>query len=186
MSARGGLLDSGGMELRRRARAAIAAILVMASVASAQEVTEPALKAAFIYSFMKFTEWPEPLPATDPFVICVLNAPAVASALERTIKGREFAGRRMTVSIDAPGPKAPCRVLYVSGVTPSRGAELISELRDSPVLTISDLEWFVGAGGMAQLFYERGQLRFNIGLTSVKRSKLLMSSKLLVLAKRYE
>jgi len=186
MSARGGLLDSRAMERRRRVRAAIAAILLMTSVASAQEVTEPALKAAFIYSFMKFTEWPEPLPASDPFVICVLNDPAVAGALERTIKGREFAGRRMNVSIEAPGPKARCNVLYVSKVTASQGSELISALRDSPVLTISDLEWFTGAGGMAQLFYEQGRLRFNIGLAAVKRSKLLMSSKLLVLAKRYE
>ena len=39
---------------------------------------------------------------------------------------------------------------------------------------------------MAQFFYERGQLRFNIGLAAVKSSKLLMSSRLLVLAKRYE
>jgi hypothetical protein len=88
-------------------------MLLMPSVPSAQEVTEPALKAAFIYSFMKFTEWPEPLPASDPFVICVLNDPAVGGALERTVKGREFAGRPMIVSIEAPGPKARCRVLYI-------------------------------------------------------------------------
>ena len=77
-------------------------------------------------------------------------------------------------------------MLYISGVTASQGAQLLAGLHDSPVLTISDLEWFTGAGGMAQLFFERGQLRFNIGLAAVKRSRLLMSSRLLVLAKRYE
>lgn len=158
----------------------------MRSVAFAQDVTEPALKAAFIYNFVKFTEWPEPLPAADPFVICVLNDAPVANALGRIIKGREFAGRRMTISLSAPGPKERCSVLYVSGVTAGQGAQLLSALRDSPVLTISDLEWFTDAGGMAQFFYEQGRLRFNIGLEAVKRSRLLMSSKVLVLAKQHE
>ena len=175
------------MGSRSYARAAIAVLLLMPSLASAQEVTQPALKAAFIYSFMKFTEWPEPLPASDPFVICVLNDLAVGGALERTVKGHEFAGRRMMVLLSASAPKEQrCRVLYVSGMTASQGAQLLSGLHDSPVLTISDLEWFTGAGGMAQLFYERGQLRFNIGRAAVKSSKLQMSSRLLVLAKRYE
>jgi hypothetical protein len=74
--------------LYRRLTAAVAVILLMPSVASSQDVTEPALKAAYIYNFMKFTEWPEPLPAADPFVICVLNDSAVGAALERTVKGR--------------------------------------------------------------------------------------------------
>jgi hypothetical protein len=169
-----------------RLTAAVAVILLMPSVASSQDVTEPALKAAFIYNFMKFTEWPEPLPAADPFVICVLNDSAVGDALERTVKGREFAGRRMIVSIGTPGPKERCRVLYVAGVTPSQGALLLSGLRDTPVLTISALEWFTEAGGMAQFFYENGRLRFDIGLDAVKRARLQMSSRVLVLAKRHE
>jgi hypothetical protein len=169
-----------------RLAAAIAFMVLMPSAAFSQDVTEPALKAAFIYNFVKFTEWPEPRPASDPFVICVLNDAAVADALGRIVKGREFAGRRMVVSLAAPGPKERCRVVYISGVTESEGAQLLSPLRDSPVLTIGDLEWFTRAGGMAQFFYEHGKLRFNIGLEAVKRSRLLMSSKVLVLAKQHE
>lgn len=158
----------------------------MPFVAFAQDVTESALKAAFVYNFVKFTEWPEPFPASDPFVICVLNDPAVGEALERVVKGREFAGRRVTVSHQASGAKEACRVLYVSGMTASQGTQLLAGLRDAPVLTISDLVWFRQAGGMAQFFFERGQLRFNIGLEAVKRSRLQMSSRLLALAKQYE
>ena len=169
-----------------RFAAAIALILLVPSAAFSQDVTEPALKAAFIYNFVKFTEWPEPLPAADPFVICVLNDSPVADALGRIVKGREFAGRRMTVLLGASGPKEHCRVLYVSGVTKSQGAPLLSGLRNSPVLTISDLEWFNDAGGMAQFFYEHGRLRFSIGLEAVRRSRLLMSSKVLVLSKQHE
>jgi hypothetical protein len=172
--------------LYARFASAIALVVAMPAAAFAQDVTEPALKAAFIYNFVKFTEWPEPLLASDPFVICVLNDPSIADAVSRIVKGRDFADRRITVSRSAPGPKERCRVLYVSGVTASEGTQLLAALRDSPVLTISDLEWFTGAGGMAQFFYEQGRLRFKIGLGAVKRSRLLMSSQVLVLAKQYE
>jgi uncharacterized protein DUF4154 len=143
------------------------------------------LKAAFIYNFMKFTEWPEPLPASDPFVICVLGDSAVGDALERVVKDRAFAGRRMTVSLVAiAGSMKPCRVLYVSGVAATQTASLLVGLQDSSVLTIGDGAGFTEAGGMARFFFERGQLRFDIGVEAVKRSRLQMSSRLLALATR--
>jgi hypothetical protein len=152
-----------------------------------QDVTEPALKAGFIYNFMRFTEWPEPLPPSAPLVICVLGDSAVGDALERVIKGRELAGRRMTVSLlTLSGPMKTCRVLYVSGLTASQRAPLLAGLHDMPVLTISDAAGFIEAGGMAQIFFERGQGGFNIGHSAVKRSRLQMSSKLLGLANRYQ
>ena len=167
--------------------ATLAVTLLTPLAAVAQDVTEPSLKAAFIYTFMKFTEWPEPVPASEPFVICVLGDPAVGSALERLVKGREFAGRPVTVSLlPVAGPKKACRVIYLSGVTATQRALLLVELQDASVLTISDLVGFTEAGGMAQFFFERGHLRFNIGLGAVKRSRLQLSSNLLVLAKRYE
>ncbi len=106
-------------------RAAIAVLLLMPGLASAQDVTEPALKAAFIYNFAKFTEWPaDVMPAAEPFVMCVLGDAAVGDALERAVKGRELAGRRMTVSQVAPAePQRACHVLYVSGVTAGQAAQ---------------------------------------------------------------
>jgi hypothetical protein len=167
------------------ARVAIVVSLLMPPVAFAQDVTEPALKAAFIYNFIRFTEWPEPFPASDPFVICVAGDSAVSQALERVVKGREFSGRRLVVSsVAISEAKEPCRVLYVSGVTASQGVQLLARLERSPVLTISDLGGFTEAGGMAEFFFERGRLRFNINLEAAKRSGLQMSSRLLALANR--
>lgn len=175
------------MPTSRLAVATIAVTLFMPLAAFPQDVTEPALKAGFIYSFMKFTEWPEPLTGSDPVVICVLGDSAVADALERVVKGRELAGRRMTVTVVAvSGPLKTCRALYVSGLTASQRAPLLAGLHASPVLTISDAAGFIEAGGMAQIFFERGYPRFNIGLPAVKRSRLQMSSKLLSLATRHE
>lgn len=167
--------------------ATLAVALLMPAAGFAQDVTEPALKAGFIYGFMRFTEWPEPLPASDPVVICVLGDSAVGDALERVVRGRELAGRRMTVLLlPVSGPTKACRVVYTSGLTPSQRAALLAALQDAPVLTISDAAGFIETGGMAQIFFERGQARFNIGHSAVKRARLQMSSKLLGLANRQE
>src|SRR5687767_11869073 len=90
--------------------ATISAMLLMRVLASAQDVTEPALKAAFIYSFAKFTEWPaDVVPAAGPFVMCVVSDAAVSDALERAVKTRLLAGRRMDVSRKVPAaPKQGC------------------------------------------------------------------------------
>jgi hypothetical protein len=73
--------------------AAVASVLLVPGPASAQEVTEAALKAAFVYNFAKFTEWPaDAMPASSPIMMCVHGDPAVADALARAVKGRVIAG----------------------------------------------------------------------------------------------
>ncbi len=159
-------------------------MLVPAPFVTAQDVTEPALKAAFIYNFARFTTWPADLPATDSFAICVLGDAAVGDALERAVAGRQLMERPIAVTSMTPAtPKRTCRILYVSGVPVRQAAELVSELRDAPVLTISNLEGFTSAGGMTQFFFEHGQLRFRIHLESAKRAGLQISSRLLVMAR---
>ena len=167
------------------ARATIAVLLLMRVVASAQDVTEPALKAAFIYNFAIFTEWPaDVVPAAGPVVVCVLGDAAVGDALEQAVKGRVVDGHSMAVSIVAPaGPHRECHVLYVSGVTAGQAAQLVAGLRDVPVLTISDVEGFADLGGIAQFFFEHGRLRFSVDVGSAGRARLQISSRLLALAK---
>src|SRR4029079_18669481 len=95
--------------------AAIEVLLLMPRLAAAQDVTESALKAAFIYNFAKFTEWPaDAAPVAEPLVLCVIGDAAVADALERAVKGRLLAGHSMAVSHAEPaGQRRVCHVLYV-------------------------------------------------------------------------
>jgi hypothetical protein len=153
--------------------------------ASAQDVTEPALKASYIYNFAKFTEWPADVAAAaEPFVICVLGDPAVGDALERAVTGRLLNGHRIAVSqVPVAGPQSGCHILYVSRMTAGQSARVVAGLRDGPVLTIGDIEGFTDVGGIAQLFFENGRLRFGVNLASAKRARLQISSRLLALAK---
>lgn len=161
----------------------LAVTLLMPLAAGAQDVTAPELKAAFIYNFVKFTDWPVVPPASEPFAICVMGDTAVGDALERLVKGREFSGRRI-VALFLARPEQTCRVLYVSGRSIDDAARAIAGLQDSPVLTISDVAGFTNSGGIAQFFFERGQLRFTIRVDAVKRSGLRMNATLLALGQR--
>ena len=167
-------------------RAAIAILLLTPMPAAAQDVTEPVLKAAFIYNFAKFTEWPvDVMPAGEPLLFCVLGDAAIGEALVRAVKGRTLAGHIMEVSQSASdGPPRPgCHILYLSGVTASQAATLVTALRDAPVLTISDVEGFTQLGGIAQFFLDHGQLRFYVNAEWARRARLQISSRLLALAK---
>ena len=167
-------------------RVAIGAFLLMPVVlVPGQDVTEPALKAAYVYNFAKFTVWPpDVLPASATFVICVLGDATVAEELTRAVRSRELAGHRIAVSqVSATGPQQTCHILYVSGIPSVEAARIVAGLRGVPVLTVSDVEGFNGFGGMAQVFFENGQLRFSFNYESAKRARLQISAKLLALGK---
>jgi hypothetical protein len=177
-----------GAESRRGRRSAAAvlasAFLLSISIGRAQDVTESSLKAAFIYSFAKFTEWPQDaLPSTATFSACVLGDGPIRDALERTVKGRLLLGRAISVSqVQLDGKLRSCHLLYVSGVTPAQITAIVAAVRGAPVLTISDVDDFVRQGGIAQMFVESGKMRFDLNLEVARRSRLDLSSRLLILA----
>jgi hypothetical protein len=169
---------------RRFAGAAFGAFLLCVSTGRAQDVTESSLKAAFIYTFAKFTEWPEDiLPPTATFSACVLGDSQIRDALERTVKGRQYEGRGISVSqVQLDGKLRSCHLLYVSGVNPAQVTAVVVAVRGAPVLTISDIDDFAQLGGIAQMFVENGKMHFDLNLGVAKGSRLQLSSKLLALA----
>jgi hypothetical protein len=154
--------------------------------AVAQDVTEPSLKAAFVYNFTRFTEWPgEALPAGAPLVACVVTDNAIAAALERMVQGRPVMGRQVSVmrlTVDAQ-PRG-CHLLFVSGLSARQLTPLMASVRGMPVLTIIDSDGLARVPGIARLFVDSGTLRFDIDHGLAKREGLKLSSKLLTLAKK--
>jgi hypothetical protein len=174
------------MRWRRGVGGVLAAMVMCSAIGRAQDVTEPSLKAAFIYNFAKFTEWPQDvLSGTAPFNACVLGDAPLGDALERTVKGRQLGGRGVTVQRVAPeGALKACHLLYIGGLKPAQVATVIEALRGAPVLTISDVDDFARLGGIAHVFVENGKMRFDLNLELARRARLQLSSKLLVLAAR--
>jgi hypothetical protein len=170
---------------RRRAAAGVALVfsLLCVGTARAQDVTEPALKAAFIYNFAKFTDWPaDALPPASPFNACVLGDVALGDALERAMVGRRLSGREIGVTRVQPGAAMrSCHLLYISGLAWAQIEALTTSLRGAPVLTIGDADDFTRVG-IAQVFVQSGKMRFNFNLDIAKQARLQLSSKLLALA----
>jgi hypothetical protein len=178
---------------RRRGIGHLFAIVVITwcaatPVVSAQTASERALKSAFLYNFPRFTEWPEQaLPPGDSLLLCVMNDAAVAGLLEGMAKGRRVEGHPLVVSAvaqDAPAASlSACRVLFLSGLGAAKSTALLETLSGKPILTVGDGEGFARAGGIVGLFIKDGTLQFAVNTTGAQRAGLLLSSRLLSLAK---
>jgi hypothetical protein len=168
----------------RRSLCGLLLLFGLAAEAHAQDVTEVGLKGAFLFNFARFTEWPAEALQTDSAVsACVVGDRAVGDAFARTVKGKQLAGRAIAVTVIAPTDSLPaCHLIYLSGIASSRVSEIITTLRDLPVLTVSDSEEFTKRGGIIQFFVESGKMRFRINPRSAKRARLQLSSRLLALA----
>jgi hypothetical protein len=150
---------------------------------TAQDVTEVRLKGAFIFNFARFTDWPADALSTAIVSACVVGDRGISDALVRAVSGQKLMGRSVIVSFIEPnGPMPTCHFLYVSGVDRTRMNEIVMRLRDTPVLTVSDDDGFLRAGGVIQIFIESGKMRFRINPRSAKRARLQLSSRLLALA----
>ena len=159
-------------------------VLLSSAPVGAQGVTVSALKAAFLYNFANFAEWPAgALAPGQPLLLCVAGDNAVASALQQTIHGREVDQHVLAVEVvTADGPFQACHLLYVSGLTVKQAEELLASLKTRPIFTVSDGERFAERGGVAQLVLEKQRMRFAVNVRAAERANLRISSKLLSLA----
>ncbi len=172
----------------RRVRLGMACVLLAATFVApptSAADTEPdivALKAAFLYNFAKFAEWPN-LPPGAPLVLCIVGDDAIAAALVGTIHGQNIGGH--SVEVSRPSVIAAwtgCHLLFIAHGAAPRAAGLVG-IKTQPILTVSDVKDFSQAGGMIELFVEGGRIRFAINVDAVDRAGLRISSRLLGLAK---
>jgi len=166
---------------------ALAATLIAAPGISAgtgaDVAPDVAVKAAFLFNFAKFVEWPA-LTAGAPLLVCIVGNDRIASAFVETVRGQNISGHTLNVSTlqDSAMWKA-CHVLFIADGESRRSADGLDEIKSLPVLTVSDGKGFAAAGGIIELYVEGGRMRFAINLEAADRSGLHLSSRLLGLAK---
>lgn len=157
-----------------------------ASGASEAEVPlEQAVKAAFVYNFVKLVAWPEsPLTRAPALSICILDDDALADALDATVRGKNVLGRPLAVTrFHKADEVVPCAVLFVGRRMSVRLPQILERLWGWPVLTVSDAEGFVAQGGVIGLFLEDNHVRFQVGVAAAQAAGLPISSKLLRLSR---
>jgi len=162
----------------------VAMVFAVVVGAAAQAVTQPALRAAFLYNFAKFTEWPGDGTPSSPLTLCGLDDGAVEGALSELVGNGPINGRAVAISRGPSGARLrACHLLYVGDTNSVRIAAILDELRGAPVLTVSDGADFIRSGGIIGLIVEEGRMRFAINPDAAQRAGLRLSSRLLQLAK---
>ena len=175
------------------AAASIAAALLVSVRAddarTAQANLEYEVKAAFLYNFAKFVEWPDnAFAAADaPIVFCIVGSNPFDGGLERVISDRMAHGRRILVQENAEPTPAACNLVFVPGTEDARVARVVQTAQaahGAPVLTVGESQAFNDAGGMIRLVVEEGGVRFDINVAIAERAGLKFSSQLLKLARK--
>ncbi len=143
------------------------------------------VKAAFLLNFTRFVEWPAAtFPAPDsPMRICVLGEDPFGPILDRIVEGESVTGHGIKAErLPQGGNPRHCHVLFVSRSERERIARIISELRGSSVLTVSELPGFAEAGGVIQFVIEERKVRFYINAAAAEAAGLKLSSRLMKVA----
>ncbi len=145
------------------------------------------IKAAFLYHFSNYVEWPaNTFTSKDaPFVIGVYGTNPFGAILDEIAHTKKVDGRPIEVHIvtfHRRGEK--CQILFIPrSVTLEEQNEVLRATLHFPVLVVGEADDFVQRGGNAQFFIEGNKVRFAFGADAIKRDDLKVSSKLLALAK---
>lgn len=181
---------AGHSKARRRIVSSVLALIgvvlldVLASTARGQEAVskEYQLKAAFVYNFAKFVEWPAQ-GADSPLVIGVFRANPFGDGLENVVKGRKIKGRLIVVKmVHSAAAARQTQILFVGATQDSRLAELREALRGAAVLTVGESEAFSKQGGMITFRLHGDSLRFTINNDPARQAGLKISAQLQKLA----
>jgi hypothetical protein len=184
--------------------------LVLFAVALAAETLtdseanrEYQIKAAFLYNFIKFVDWPvEVSDSNKPIIIGIIGKNPFGSAFEpmkdKTAKERKviikwFQGlneleKSSQIDKSRNHPQIEdireCNLLFICSSEKEKFKETIDLLKDRSVLTVADTQGFLEAGGIVNFIIEENKVGFEINVTAAKQAKLEIRSNLLRLAKR--
>jgi hypothetical protein len=146
--------------------------------------TDYQVKAAYLYNFGRFIEWPRVVTAkSGPFTVCVLGQDPFGSTLDATMAGETIAGRNVVAKrISTPEESVNCQILFLSAAEAGRLNKIMEGLDKAAVLTVSDMPQFAQRGGMIQFVLEGNRVRFEVNLIATQHAGLTLSSDLLRVA----
>ena len=163
-----------------------AALCSLAAATHAQSAGEYQIKAAFLFNFAKFVEWPPNSfsDAAAPLQICVLGQDPFGEELrditnEKTMNGRKFEVNHV---VDLQRARS-CHILFIASSERTSMKRILEGLRGASVLTVGDTEGFVEQGGMINFVLENDRVKFEVSSAAAERAGLKISSKLLSVAR---
>ncbi|RQW81096.1 MAG: YfiR family protein [Geobacter sp.] len=150
------------------------------------ESTEAELKAAFIFSFAKYVDWPADALNANPgaLTLCLVGGSNDLFDELSEMHGKAIKGRSLQVRTSARSDNLKsCQMLVMADSEADHYASVLRRLDGVPVLTVNGSSNFLDAGGIIGLFAEGKKIRFDINLVAARRNNLVLSSNLLKLAR---
>ena len=154
--------------------------------AQSNQVQEYNVKAAFLFNFANFIEWPDrAFPSKEAsFVVGVLGDNPFGNALNalraKNIQGRKVEIRNYSKAEDILG----CQILFISGSGQGNLNPNMKSLKGIPILTVSDQDGFCQQGGMINLIPVGNRIGFEVNEYAARQAGIKISSQLLKLARK--
>ena len=153
------------------------------------EAPENEIKAAYLYNFGKFTEWPA-IPGNSqknrPILLCIAGGDPFKGELDKIVTGKTAQGRPLEVRHLADASEIDsCDLLYV-GEDAGRSllTSVLKAAKEKRVLSVGDAVDFIEMGGSVRLFKDRGKVTFEVSLPAIQQAGLKMDARVLNLAAR--
>jgi YfiR/HmsC-like len=159
---------------------------VIPSRAQASPSDEYQIKAAFLFHFAQFVEWPEGAfkDGTSALTYCTVGVDPFRGALDESLRAKMIGEHGIRVEhlkqVDAVHD---CQILFIGAAQSKNAASILASVKGDPVLTVGETPHFAEDGGMIGFCLEGNKIRFEINARAVSAAKLKMSARLLTLAK---
>lgn len=170
----------------RSARCWLLAILLIIvqpfalSKAHANEMLEYQVKAAFIFNFIAFTQWPE---NTSPTInLCLYGEDYFGQEIDKLQNKAVGAHPIKVMRVNSINQLQQCQAIFFSKSTDSSLANIVNSLRNQPILTLADTPNAISSGIIINMNLVNEKIVFEINLAFARKSGLDISSKLLHLA----
>jgi hypothetical protein len=147
---------------------------------------ERRVKAAFLYQFVAYVEWPPDAftKSGTPITIAVTGAESLAEELRQVVSGRTVGGRQVTVRRVGPGELLEgVHILFIGMAENARLGELTRSTQSLPILTVTESTGALERGSMINFVLDQRRVRFEVALDTAEKRGLRLSSRLLAVAR---
>jgi len=146
--------------------------------------SEYQVKAAFLYNFMKFIDWPgDGLSTPGTVTLGIVGKDPFGEALDE-VRGKIVKGRRVVVvHLRGIEELKECDLLFICASEKGRLSQILKTVQNARVLTVADQDGFCQAGGMINLVFVKNRVGFEVNVAAASRARFRVSSQLLKLAR---
>jgi hypothetical protein len=144
------------------------------------------VKAAYLFNFVKYVEWPAGAFSSPnaPYCIGVLGEDPFGEVLDKTVADRTVNDRAVTIQRSKRSEDLKnCHVVFISVSEKKQLGDILASYKSAPILTVGETERFIQAGGMITFAIEKESVRFDVEWDKAEEISLKISARMLASAR---